>query len=151
MVKDKIDRTVIGAAGGIVGGLAFILAVQLFSLAVKGPYPKILHIAHLFIPPGQDHVFWGKVIGHIAHFTVSALLGIIFINIFRLTGKDWATAKGLIYGAALWIIIYGVMGVLLRLPQKASISVSFIILTTHLIYGLFTSWSVLWFSEKAKL
>jgi len=150
-LRDKVDRTVIGAIGGIIGGLAFIAFLQLSGLFIKESYPKILHIAHLFIPAEQDHAFGGKVIAYIAHFTVAALLGVLYVNIFRLTGKDWATTKGLVFGAATWIIVYGIAGTLLRLPQSAGIAASFVLIGGHLVFGLFTSWGVLWLSEKVKL
>jgi len=105
-MKGSIDRTVIGALGGIIGGLAFVISLQISDIFINGSYPKILHVAHLFIPAGQDHTFWGKVIAHTAHFGVSALLGILYVNIFRITGRDWATTKGLLFGT--WIIIFGI-------------------------------------------
>lgn len=150
-MKDKIDRTVIGAAGGIAGGIALILALQIASLFIKEPYPKLLHVAHMFIPPGQDHTFGGQVIAYIAHFTISSLLGILFANIFRLTGRDWATTKGIIFGAAAWVIIYGITGNLLNLPLRTSIVASFVIIAGHLIFGLATSWGIALLSQKAKL
>ncbi|HWI55428.1 MAG TPA: DUF6789 family protein [Desulfobacteria bacterium] len=150
-MRDSIDRTVVGAIGGIVGGLALIISLQIAEVFIHGPYPKVLHVAHLFIPPGQDHTFWGQVIAHIAHFGISALLGVLFINIFRVTGRDWATTKGLLFGIAAWIILYGVMGQILDIPQEAEITTAFVTIAVHLIFGVVTSWSVFWLSERTKL
>lgn len=150
-MRDKIDRTVIGALGGIIGGLAFVIVLQISDIFINGTYPRVLHIAHLFIPPGQDHTLWGKIIAHIAHFGVSALLGVLYVNIFRLTGRDWVTTKGFLFGIACWIAIFGIMGKLLNLPQKDRIEVAFVMIAVHLIFGIVTSWSVFWLSEKVKL
>ena len=150
-MRDKMDRTVVGALGGIIGGLAFIIVLQIADIFINGSYPRVLHIAHLFIPPGQDHTFIGKVIAHIAHFGVSALLGVLYVNIFRLTGRDWVTTKGLLFGIAAWIVVFGIMGKVLSLPQKGGMSVALVMILVHLVFGVVTSWSVFWISEKVKL
>ncbi|PKM47832.1 MAG: hypothetical protein CVV03_01235 [Firmicutes bacterium HGW-Firmicutes-8] len=150
-MKDTIDRTVIGAVGGIMGGLASAISLETFGIFIEKSYPKVMHIALLFIPAGQDHTFGGKLIAYFAQFTIASLLGILYVNIFRLTGRDWATTKGLIFGAATWIIIFGIMGKLLNLPEQGDITVAFILIIGHLIFGVVTSWSVYWLSEKAKL
>lgn len=150
-MRDSIDRTVIGALGGIIAGLVFVIALQIADIFIHGSSPKVLHIAHLFIPAGQDHTFWGKIIAYIAHFGVSALLGILYINIFRVTGRDWATTKGLIFGIAAWIIIFGIMGKILELPQEASVAVTFVMIIGHLLFGVVISLSVFWLSERVKL
>lgn len=150
-MKDKIDRSIIGALGGLVGGLAFILFLQLAGIYVKDSYPKVIHVAHLFVPAGTDHTFPGKIIAHIAHFTVASLLGILYVNIFRLTGRDWVTTKGIIFGAATWVVLYGFMGRLLNLPLQSGAASAFVILTTHLLFGVVTSWSIFGLSERVKL
>lgn len=150
-MRDRVDRTVVGAIGGIIGGLAFIIILQISDIFINGTYPRVLHVAHLFIPAGQDHTFWGKVIAHIAHFGISALLGILYVNIFRLTGRDWVTSKGLLFGIAGWIIVFGITGRMLNLPQTNGIAVALVMILVHLIFGVVTSWSVFWLSERVKL
>jgi len=138
-MKDKIDRSVMGALGGII------------DIFLPSPQVKIMNIAHLFIPQGQDHNLWGNILGYTAHFTVAALLGIIFINIFRITGRDWAFTKGIIFGAATWVLLHGITANLLDLPQQTGIPLAFALLGGHLVFGIITSLSIAWFSSKLKL
>lgn len=150
-MKDRVDRTVIGAAGGLIGGLAMIFVLRITSFTVYNSHPKIMHVAHLFVPAGQDHTFWGQVLAHIAHLGIGALLGVLYINIFRITGRDWVTTKGLLFGFATWLIIFGILGKMLNLPQQGGVTVAFLMLAGHLTFGIATSWAVFWLSERVKL
>lgn len=150
-MENRVDRTVIGALGGIIGGMGMLITMHILDFFIIDTFPKLIHIAQLFIPTGQEDTFWGKVIAHIAHFTISILLGIICINFFRLTGRDWATIKGIIFGLAIWIILYGMMGTILKIPEKGNILIGFAFIVGHLIFGIFTSWSLVWLSNRFRL
>ena len=147
-----IDRTVIGAASGILGGIALILSLNFFGLFFPAAPLVILLVGKLFISANQINIFGGQAIAYIAHFTVSALLGIIFINLFRVTGKDWAITKGAIFGLAVWLFLSGgVVNMLKLAPNKPDIPVALALLISHLVFGIVTSWSVLTFIRKTKL
>ncbi len=128
-----------------------VVTLHIAGIFVQESFPKILHIGHLFVPEGQDHILGGQIVSYFAHFATSFLLGILYINIFRITGRDWATTKGLIFGATNWILIFGISGKLLHLPMQSSIPVAFIMIIGHLIFGLATSWSIFWLSERFRL
>jgi len=42
-------------------------------------------------------------------------------------------------------------GKILNLPQGGGIAVAFMMIIVHLLFGVVTSWSVFWLSEKVKL
>lgn len=147
-----IDRTCIGALAGIVGGLVLIAYYLLMGLFLPAAPKIIMSIGTLFFSISQVNTLLGQIIAYTAHLTVSALLGILFINFFRITGRDWVITKGIIFGVAVWMILSGVAVHLLGLiPKKPSVSLAMVVLTSHLIFGLVISISASILSNKAKL
>lgn len=150
-MKDT-DRTIIGAFAGILGGLSLILYLYLLGIFLPAAPKIILFVGALFVPTSKITTIGGQVIAHTAHLIVSALLGIIFINIFRITGRDWVITKGIIFSLAVWIILGGGVVNLLKLTtEKPDISVAMAVLTSHIVFGIVTALSALLLSNKLKL
>lgn len=77
------------------------------------------------------------VIGGLADLTMAALLGIVFIYILTYTGRDHDYFKGMGFGLAVWVALFGtVLGQ--SVQNKLSIGPSGIIVTAiaHLAFGL---------------
>lgn len=80
------------------------------------------------------------VIGGLADLTMAALLGIVFIYILTYTGRDYDYFKGVGFGLAVWVVLFGtVLGH--SVQSKLSVDPSGIVVTAiaHLVFGLMLS------------
>lgn len=134
MLKDRI----------ILGALIGILA-DIFKLISN-------YIMYLF--GMTDVVFWqiaatrflGKkdlmkpiaiVIGAIADLTVTSIIGVIFILIIYLFGKDFIWLKGIGFSMSVWVSLFGTL-LSLELQDKLPQEPSGVLVTiiAHFIYGI---------------
>ena len=99
--------------------------------------------ASLFIKPNAIQTLSGQIIGLAADFIVSAILGISFVYLIKYSGQRFLLIKGLVYGAVVWLLLYGGVRSLpmVRLHDYNPLHIV-IALINHLIFGLILSFII---------
>lgn len=83
------------------------------------------------------------ITGYFADFTLAVLLGVMLVYVMRIMGKDYAIIKGIMFGAASYVLIYGIamtlnftrVSLLTPLPN-------FVLLFPHVIFGGIAGWVI---------
>lgn len=137
--------------------MIFILEDRLITGAVIGIFANIIKLISNYIMFRLNFttvVFWQIVatrflskeylstpaayfIGAVADFTITAVLGVIFVLIIYFFGKDYIWLKGIGYALFLWVSLFGTIlgqSVQEKIPQQPSEILVTII--AHIIYGL---------------
>ena len=137
MLRDKLT---FGALAGICS--VFVMEVPeiiLWKLNIL-PHPLFHLLGSLFMPVDTlHHMYLGELMGFVASKVYGALLGVVFIYLLVFTGHRFFVAKGLIYGAAIWLLSYGGLAsipmVRLSVHQRMPLEI-LLIFFLHLLYGL---------------
>lgn len=77
------------------------------------------------------------LVGGVADVTVTSLLGVVFIYVLYLTGKDYLWIKGIGFGMLVWVGLFGTLlgeSVQKKIPHEPSGIIVTII--AHLVFGL---------------
>lgn len=135
------DTVVLGAiAGGI--GYVVMLAINLVLFVTGVAGLSILHqAARGVLPPGSPLGTAPALgLGLLVTLLLAVLLGVLAVYIVSVTGRDYAWFKGLVYGAAIWVLLYGLLGPLFIPVQvlRPDLPTSLSVLVGHLAYGLVT-------------
>ncbi len=142
-VRFSLRDIVLGALAGIIGGLAMGLVAMItaaaYGLNVWRPLEEIAGVFSPALMASADTLQLSAIIvGTLVHFGLSALLGVLFVVLYRgvfnlpSTMMAFPLAYGFIYGLVIW----GVSGLI---TSGISISArdftpSFIV--QHLVFGL---------------
>ena len=92
------------------------------------------------------------LIGGVADVTVTAVLGVIFFYIIDYTGRDYLWIKGIGFGMAVWVVLFGTLlgqSVQGKIPQGPSGIL--VTIMAHFVFGLslaFFTW--LYYKYAAK-
>lgn len=138
-MKYKIkDRVLLGFLGGMIGSLAKNFCEEL--LVKKGW--NISTGAQMASRVFNDQKFIKnpicKLIGNLANMGIGAGLGIPFVYLLSLSGKDYIMLKGATMGHLAWVYFYGGVGSRMRMSRvfpidpKSNCSA----FLSHIIYGV---------------
>lgn len=135
------DSVLIGAVSGLIGGVV-MLALNLILFVTGITAVSQLHQgARAVLPPGVAlESAPALALGAVETFLIAAILGVAAVYFLRATGRDYAWLKGLLYGAAAWFLLYGLLGPLvIPMPVlRPDLATSVSLLAGHLLYGLVT-------------
>lgn len=135
------DSGVIGLISGIAGGIIFQLFIWIFYLfGFAGVTPSQIG-TYLFAHTTQITTLSAQIIGMTAHLTNSALLGVIAVYILRLMGTDYLWVKGVAYGSAIHLLVYGAI-LKIFIPVKVlqpNLTTSLVFLISHILFGIVTA------------
>jgi hypothetical protein len=146
MIDNKIY---LGTVAGVAGTIARYLESGLYSLKIL----KILFAQYavgMYVSPVEAKSIPGIIARYFVDFGLSALLGIIFIFILEKTKPKHIVFQGLLFGSALYLIIYGTLlsfGIS-SIKDREFVDVVLMIFC-HLIYGLILGLFVRKFGKKA--
>jgi uncharacterized membrane protein YagU involved in acid resistance len=108
-----------GILGGIIAGFIFILAQMILNLAMGEPFFEPLRLVSRLVLGSQAldpaySLVTAAITGLIAHLTLSAFYGIIFVYLLNLTRQLRASTGrivvyGALYGLVLWAINFQVI------------------------------------------
>lgn len=138
------DRLLFGALAGVVAN--FIMDLFQFPLwklkIIKHPLGH--YAASLFMEAeAVHHNLLGSLVSFLAGYVYSGFLGVIFLYSLQYTGRRFFIAKGLIYGAFLWLVSYGGLRSLsvVQLREVPTDSWDILLLfLLHLLFGLALGW-----------
>ncbi|HBL35343.1 MAG TPA: hypothetical protein DDZ55_00880 [Firmicutes bacterium] len=136
MLRDKL---LFGAFAGVFAGLVMDLPEYiLWELNILN-HPLSHYAASLFVEHSVLHSNkLGLVLALVVSVVYSAFLGIIFIYLLNLMNKRFVLAKGLLYGAFIWLFSYGILSSLplvkLSVYSKTPLEILLFFLL-HLLYG----------------
>ena len=106
-----------GAIAGLVAGFAFILANMWYAGAhgkpSVAPFLDISTIFHGSDAPNLNNAPFDVVVGLVTHFALSMVFGIVFalaVGFFRVTRPLLVVAAALVYGLALYVVNFQVIG-----------------------------------------
>ncbi|NLY90339.1 MAG: hypothetical protein GX081_01855 [Firmicutes bacterium] len=136
MLRDKV---LLGALAGAFAN--FVMEISELILWKRNilPHPLFHYLASLLMPmEASHHHYLGQVMGFLGTKVYGAFLGVIFIFLLTYTGYRFFWAKGLLYGAFLWLFSYGVLASLpiVKLsayPRMPLVTLLFLLL--HLLFG----------------
>ncbi|MBS3901041.1 MAG: hypothetical protein KGZ54_03345 [Dethiobacter sp.] len=103
------DRFILGIACGLAGN---VIKMSLMSFAKKKNWAEITgqeKSAGMLLPAHQAYSSSGKIVGIVADNVVATILGVGTVYMLAFTGKDKALIKGLAFGEATWVSLYGVL------------------------------------------
>lgn len=101
------DKSIFGAAIGLAAGVVKdLLNLALLWLRLIDSH-YFHYAAGMLVKKRELHSVAGLIAGGLADFTLSMILGIVFVFLLAATGKRHAAVKGLIFGVAVWFSIYG--------------------------------------------
>ncbi|ACA60430.1 DUF6789 family protein [Candidatus Desulforudis audaxviator] len=133
------DSIVLGAVAGTIG-LVVMLAINLILFITEIAGLSILHqAARGVLPPGSPLGTAPALgLGLLVTLLLAIILGVLAVYIVSATGRDYAWFKGLVYGAAIWVLVYGLLGPLFIPVQvlRPDLPTSVSVLLGHLAYGL---------------
>jgi|Deesub1362A_J573_1020465.scaffolds.fasta_scaffold00029_152 hypothetical protein len=135
------DTVVVGAVAGFIGGVV-MLAINLI-LFVGGviALSQLHQGARAVLPPGAAlGTAPALALGLVVTLLLAIILGVVGVYLLRATGRDYAWFKGLLFGGAVWVLVYGLLGPLL-IPMpilRPDLLTSASFLVSHLAYGLVT-------------
>lgn len=139
------DRIILGAMVGLLADVVKLL-VNLTGYLLNYSHVVFWQItATRFLDKTDLFKPAAYIIGGIADLTMAALLGVAFIYLLHLTGRDYDYVKGMGFGLAVWVLLFGtVLGQ--TTENKLNIDPSGILLTAvaHLSFGL----ALTFFSRK---
>ena len=102
-IKDPILLGVVsGLAGNLLKNIGNFVNVKLGM--TQSTYPRVA--GGIFMKQNQVESIPGKTVGWIADSAVAGGLGIGLVYLLKLTGKDHALIKGVIYGDSAWTVLY---------------------------------------------
>ena len=131
------DRLIVGA---LVGLLADAVKLAANYLAFLLGYTNVVFwqiTAARFLNKGDLLKPVALLVGAVADLTVTSVLGVVFLYLIDKTGKNYLWIKGIGFGLAVWV---GLFGTLLRqsiqgkLPQSSSGIL--VTIVAHIIFGL---------------
>ncbi len=134
MIKGKVIR------GILVGLLADTVKLAInYSLYLLGFTSVIFWqiTAARFLVKEDLFTPWAYLIGGVADITVSAGLGIVFIYIIHLLGNKFLFIKGIGFGLAVWVSLFGTLlgqSVQGKIPHNASAIM--VTMVAHFFFGL---------------
>lgn len=134
MVKDRI------VAGALIGIFADVIKLLVNYLAYLFGYTNVVFwqiVAAHFLQKGELSKPIALLIGGAADFTITAVLGIIFLYVAEYTGKSFLPVKGLGFGMIVWVGLFGThlgQSVQGRITQDGTAIL--VTLVAHIIFGL---------------
>lgn len=131
------DRVIIGS---LIGILADIVKLTFNYLAFLLNYTNVVFwqlTATRFLENGDLFSPIALLIGGVADLTITAILGVIFLFFIDYTGADYLWIKGIGFGMAVWV---GLFGTLLGQSVQGKInqepSSILVTMVAHFIFGL---------------
>ncbi|HEX2953546.1 MAG TPA: hypothetical protein VHR47_06140 [Bacillota bacterium] len=149
MIKDKIIY------GATIGILADIVKLAVNYLGYLLGYSKVVFwqmTASRFLVKNDLYKPIAYLIGGLADLTIAALIGVAFIYLLRITGRDYHYIKGAGFGLILWVVLFGTV-LSQSIQAKLTLSATAILVTAvaHIIYGLALSFFAFWlYPENVK-
>lgn len=136
-MKKINDTIMLGIVAGLTGNLLKDLGDTLsIKLGLsQTSYPRIA--GHLFMNRKQTETVLGKTIGWLTDAAIGAGLGVGYVGVLKLTGKDHAFIKGVGYGHGAWTLFLGgsnKLKVVKTFPQDPKTILSFYI--SHTMFGV---------------
>lgn len=136
-MKKINDTIMLGIAAGLTGNLLKNIWDQVSIKAglSKTSYPTIA--GNLFLTQKQSQTKLGRAMGWLTDAAIGAGLGVGYVSVLRLTGKDHAYTKGVGYGHGAWALFLGgtnKLKVTPTLPKDPKTLMSFYV--GHTLYGL---------------
>ncbi|MEL7565002.1 MAG: hypothetical protein AAGU27_08990 [Dehalobacterium sp.] len=145
------DKVVFGGLIGVLANISMnILQFPIWKLKII-KHPLSHYAASIFLEP-QDlhHMMIGSIVSFLADYIYGAFLGVIFVYIIYLTGKNFLIIKGLIFGSFLWVFSFGGLGSLPIVTLQEVISADTIYyLLFHLVFGITLGILVKKYGEQA--
>jgi len=134
------DKLIFGALSGVAANVIMKIPQYILWKLKMIRHPLSHYAASLFSTSEAVHSLrLGTLIGIIACTVYCAFLGIVFVYLLHYTGKRFFIAKGLIYGAFLWVFSYGGLcsSSLVKLSQLPKLPEEIILfLLLHLVFGI---------------
>lgn len=133
MIKDKV---ITGAIIGILADLVKLASNYIMYLVGLTPTVFWRITATRFLEKEDIYKPIALLIGGTADIIISSILGIVFVYFLYYTGKDYLWLKGVGFGLAVWVNLFGTLlgaSVMTKIPQKPSSIIVTII--AHLIFG----------------
>ncbi len=145
------DKVIVGGIIGVVADIAMdLFQYPMWKLDIV-KHPLSHYAASLFLDPqALHHTMIGSIVSFLADYIYAALLGILFVYMAGCAGKRHWLAKGLIFGAVLWLVSFGGLRALpiVKLRQVIPEQVVYY-LFFHLVFGAALGW--LWQAYRERL
>lgn len=149
----KKDRLVAGGIAGLVASITCdILGIIYKSLGWSdrtfNDYATIILTYQVY---SHNEIF-GLIISMIGHAAVCIIFGVIFAYLIMFTSSNYLYIKGLGYSLIIWLLL-NTFGTLLDLPlfRGMPINVAYSTLSTALLYGLITAFTLRIIDNKSHL
>lgn len=133
MIKDKI------ITGAVVGLLADAVKLTVNYVGYLLNFSPIVFwqiIATRFLDKNELFSPLAYLIGAVTDFTMTAVLGIVFVYFIHFFGSRYLWIKGIGFGLSVWVILFGTL--LTTIQNKIQLSATGILLTivAHSFFGL---------------
>ncbi len=131
------DKVIYGATIGLAAGVV----KNLLNIALQWLHLIDSHFcnyaAGMFMKEAEVNTPAGIVAGYLADFTLSMILGVVFVYYMVFTGMRRPLLKGLIFGVAVWFLIYGGLTALGITCYRETHAVHGLIqFVLHVVFGL---------------
>lgn len=135
------DTIVLGAVAGTIGAVVMLAVNLILFVGGVAAFSQLHQAARAVLPPGSPlGTTPALALGLVVTLMLAIILGLFAVYIVNKTGRDYAWFKGLLYGIAVWVVVYGLLGPLFVPVQilRPDLLTSVSFLASHLAYGLVT-------------
>ena len=128
----------LGIGPGLIGGAVMLVMLVILSLARgEGLLWPLKLIATTFMgPEAMEGGFGMAVLGGLAHFAVSVLLGMVFAKVVGRTTRRRALLMGLLYSVAIWAFVQFIVLPIANPFLATQLGTVWTFFAGHLGYGL---------------
>lgn len=134
MLKIK-DRVILGIVSGILAGTpdTILNAIEYRMGLTDQKYARMG--AKIFLPRKKTGSFYGQATGYLANYTMIGGAGVLFTYFLAFTGKKNAFIKGIGFGAASWLAVYGLGSRLTLSVRRKKPQTPLLSFFDHLLFG----------------
>lgn len=141
------DQFLLGVVSGVVANIVMDIPEYTLWKIQLIRHPLSHYAGSLFLDQQSMHHTWhGSIVGFLADYTYSALLGIIFIYLLSAAQREDANSgdylrKGVFYGAFIWLFSFGGLRSLAIIKlREVALGDTLIFFFLHLLFGLVLGW-----------